>query len=489
MPISDRYPIIAIVGRTNVGKSTLFNRITERNQALVSDIENTTRDSNQAEGYWNNHNFTVVDTAGIIDVKYLSDKKLLNNPLNNIDLKTQKQVVAFLKKASIIILMMDNKAGILPADRDMAKFFQKRKELKERLVLVVNKVDNYKQKNEAAIFNKLGLGEPLYISAASGSGTGDLLEAVVNRLPEDKAAQKPKWEGYTEEDEIEGEGEQDEDRPINVCIIGKPNVGKSSLLNSILGYERVIVSDIPHTTREPQKTQVIYKDHIINVIDTAGISKHGHKAERLEKYGIMKSLATLKHADIALLMLDISEDITHQDAKIIEEITNVRKSFIILANKWDLIPDRNVKKWTADIYQKLPFVTWAPIHFLSAKTGAKVDKIFDLVLAIAAARKVKLSDSQLDKFLKRIVKVHKPSKGKGIGHPHIYHIYQTKINPPRFEVRIGSHDDLHFSYVRFIENQLRAQFNIVGTPIGIRVTKNIKIHSMSEERAAETQEK
>ncbi|MFA4942367.1 MAG: ribosome biogenesis GTPase Der [Patescibacteria group bacterium] len=486
MKISGDHPIIAIVGRTNVGKSTLFNRIVEKNQALVSDIENTTRDSNQAVGYWSNHNFTVVDTAGIIDVKYLSDKKLLNNPLNSIDLKTQKQVVTFFKKAAVIIFMVDNKAGIMPADRDMAKFFQKRKELKERLILVVNKVDNHRQKNEAAIFNKLGLGEPVYISAASGSATGDLLDIIVSRLPEDKEAQKPKWEGYTEEDD-DSEGPQDENRPINVCIIGKPNVGKSSLLNSILGYERVIVSDIPHTTREPQKTEIIYKDKVINVIDTAGISKHGHKAERLEKYGIMKSLATLKHADIALLMLDISQDITHQDAKIIEEITDVRKSFIILANKWDLIPDRNVKKWTADIYKKLPFVTWAPIHFLSAKTGAKVDKIFDLVLAIAEARKVKLSDSQLDKFLKRIVKIHKPAKGKGIGHPHIYRITQAKVNPPRFEVRIGSHDDLHFSYARFIENQLRAQFNIVGTPIGIRIVKNIKTHSMSEERSAEVQ--
>jgi GTP-binding protein len=485
MKISDRYPVVAIVGRTNVGKSTLFNRITERNQALVSDIENTTRDSNQAEAYWNNHNFTVVDTAGIIDVKYLTDKKLLNNPLNNIDLKTQKQVVTFFKKATVIIFMVDNKAGILPADRAMAQFFQKRKELKDKLILVVNKVDNYKQKNEAAVFNKLGLGEPLYISAASGAATGDLLEVVVSRLPEDKAAQKPKWEGYTEEAEIGGEGDQDEDRPINVCIIGKPNVGKSSLLNAILGYERVIVSDIPHTTREPQKTEVIYKNRVINVIDTAGISKHGHKAERLEKYGIMKSLSTLKHADIALLMLDISEEITHQDAKIIEEITDARKSFIILANKWDLVPDRNVKKWTADIYRKLPFCTWAPIHFLSAKTGAKVDKIFDLVLAISDARKVKLSDSQLDKFLKRIVKIHKPSKSKGIGYPRIYHIYQTKINPPRFEVRVGSQDTLHFSYVRFIENQLRAQFNIVGTPIGVRVVKNIKTHGTSEDKAAE----
>ncbi len=483
MKISDQYPIVAIVGRTNVGKSTLFNRITERNQALVSDIENTTRDSNQAEAYWNNHNFTIVDTAGIIDVKYLSDKKLLNNPLNNIDLKTQKQVVSFFKKAAVIIFMVDNKSGILPADRDMAKFFQKRPELKERLVLVVNKVDDYKQKNEAAVFNKLGLGEPMYISAASGSGTGDLLEKVVGRLPEDKAAQKPKWEGY--EPEEEEEAVFDENRPINVCLIGKPNVGKSSLLNSVLGYERVIVSDIPHTTREPQKTQIIYKDRAINIIDTAGISKHGHKAERLEKYGIMKSLATLKHADVALLMLDISQEITHQDAKIIEEITNVRKSFIILANKWDLIPERNVKKWTADIYRKLPFVTWAPIHFLSAKTGAKVDKIFDLVLDIAAARQTQLSESQLDKFLKRIVKIHKPAKGRGIGHPHIYQIHQTKVNPPRFEVRIGSHDDLHFSYVRFIENQLREQFKIVGTPIGIRITKNIKAHSMTEERAAE----
>ncbi len=488
MQINTPHPLVAIVGRTNVGKSTLFNRLTERNQALVSDIENTTRDSNVADTSWRGKDFTVVDTAGIIDVKYLADKKLLSNPLSNIDIKTQKQVVAFFKQATLIIFMLDNKTGLLPADREMAKFFQKRKELKEKLLLVVNKVDSYKQKNEAAQFHKLGLGEPELISAASGAGTGDLLDKIFEILPGEKSdTPKKKWKGYKDEEEENDEANLDPNRPINVCLIGKPNVGKSSLLNSILGYERVIVSDIPHTTREPQKTEIIYKDQVINLIDTAGISKHGHKAERLEKYGIMKSLSTLKRSDVALLMLDISQEITHQDAKIIEEIMDFHKSFIILANKWDLVKNRDVKKWTADIYRRLPFVAWAPLQFISAKTGAKVNKIFDLVLEIAQARKVQLSDSQLEKFLKRIVKIHKPAKGKGMGHPRIYHIRQVGVNPPRFEVRIGSQDDLHFSYARFIENQLRTQFKIVGTPVSVSIVKNRKLHGTSEAKAAAQQ--
>jgi GTP-binding protein len=372
----------------------------------------------------------------------------------------------------------------MPDDEEMAKFLQRREDYKKKVLLVANKVDNHKQQNESAIFNKLGLGEPLLISAASGSGTGDLLDEIIERLPEGKGNKKVKKILDENGDEIVVK----EDRPVRVCFIGQPNSGKSSLLNSILGYERVIVSDIPHTTREPQNTELIYNDKAIDLIDTAGISRHGHKAEKLEKYGIEKSLAVLRRADIVLMMLDLSRDINHQDMRIVEEIVEKGKSFIILANKWDLIVDKDTKKWTSKIYGKLPFVAWAPLQFISAKTGSKVQKIFDLILEMSEARKLELSDSQLEKFLKRIVKIHKPAKGKGIGHPRIYKIRQMRSNPPAFEVIIGSQDDLHFSYAKFIENQLRIQFKIVGTPIYVRIVKNKRRHGTSEERAVEERE-
>lgn len=261
--------------------------------------------------------------------------------------------------------------------------------------------------------------------------------------------------------------------------MGKPNVGKSSLLNAILGYERVIVSPVPHTTREPQHTDIIYKEHSIKLIDTAGISrsyardksKKGDKAKGLEKHGVTKSLSALGKADIALLVLDISQEITHQDAKLAAEIIDRRRSFIIIANKWDKIPEKDTKKYTNYIYGKLPFIQFAPIQFVSALTGEKTNKILDLILKIAEQRQLRLSDSQLDKFLSRIVKIHRPAKGKGVKHPRIYEFKQTKAGPPEFELRIGVHEDLHFSYLRFIENRLREKFGFQGTPITIRIIK------------------
>jgi len=259
---------------------------------------------------------------------------------------------------------------------------------------------------------------------------------------------------------------------IKVCIIGKPNVGKSSLLNSLLGYQRVIVSPIPHTTREPQDTDIIYQEKNIKLIDTAGISKKGAKTKGLEKYGIAKSLGMLTKADIALLVLDISEGITHQDAKLIEEILNQQKSLILIANKWDLIKARDTKKYTNYIYGKLPFTQFVPIQFTSALTGEKVKKILDLILAIDQERKLKLGDSQLNKFLLRLVKIHRPAKGKGVKHPRIYEFKQIAANPPRFIIRLGPKDNIHFSYLRFMENRLRENFGFTGTPITIKIAKN-----------------
>ena len=457
----ENLPLVVLCGRTNVGKSTLFNCLTEKKQALVSTIAGTTRDSNIGIVDWNNSSFELVDTAGITD-SYYSKRKV-----DDLERQVETQAISYLDKAELIIFLVDAKTGLMSEDKELAKKIIKNDAWKKKILLVTNKVDSFKQAPETAQFNKLGLGEPKLISSVSGLGTGDLLDFIIDKI--DKKRKNKKMEEVKEQ-------------TINVCLVGKPNVGKSSLLNSILGYERVIVSPIPHTTRESQDTKVDFKGEKIKLIDTAGISKQGKKSKGLEKFGIDKTLATLKRSDIALMVLDLSEEITNQDLKIIEEINNLQKSLIIIANKWDKIEDRDTKEWTQSIRMKIPFVNYAPIQFLSAKTGEKVGKIMDLILAIAEQRKLLLSDSQTEKFLKNVVKIHKPAKGKGLKAPRIYEFKQIKANPPFFTLRIGPNDNLHFSYVRFMENRLRDRHGFLGTPIKIKVSKNKKSHTTYNEK-------
>lgn len=453
-------PLVVICGRTNVGKSTLFNCFTERRQALISDIAGTTRDSNLGLVEWDNSAFEVVDTAGIIDWRYLLNKKMTED---DIDSQTQRQAQHYLNEATLILFVVDNKTGLLPEDKEIAAALKKNPVYRNKVLLVANKVDNFRTAFEAAQFNKLSLGEPITVSAASSMGTGDLLDIIISKIDKKKKNKKPVIDPS--------------EKAVTVCLIGKPNVGKSSLLNSILGYERVIVSPVAHTTREPQNTDLTYKDRRITLVDTAGISKQGKKSKGLEKPGILKSLKSLDKADIAILVMDISEPITHQDAKIIQEIVDRQKSLIFIANKWDLVEERNTKKWTEIVYDKLPFATWAPLQFLSAKTGEKVNKILDIILKIAAERELQLSNSQCTKFLNQVVKIHKPAKGKGLKAPRIYEFSQTKSNPPSFAVRIGPNDDLHFSYLRFMENRLRERYGFTGTPLHMSVSKERKSHT------------
>jgi GTP-binding protein len=477
-------PLVALLGRTNVGKSTLFNCLTEKQQALISDIAGTTRDSNYGKISWNNHEFQLVDTAGIIDAKHLS--KTPDKKSRDIDSLAQRQARLTIDNADLILFVLDNRTGLLTEDLQLADALKKNPALSKKTILVANKVDSQKYASEAATFNKLGLGEPISVSSVTGSGTGDLLDALITRLKPlfteentEEIFYNKKERGY----EVEGAEEEKEERKygrnkdeINVCIIGKPNVGKSSLLNSILGYERVIVSDEPHTTREPQDTLVEWKDKKIRFVDTAGISKHGHKGDGLETIGIGKSLHALDRADVVLMVVDISEPLTHQDAKIVGEAIERHKSMIIIANKWDKIEEKNTKKWTEEVYHEFPFALWAPIQFISAKTGMKVNKIMDLVTSLAEARKIEISDSQLQKFLSKIVKIHLPAKGKGLKAPRIYEFTQVRSNPPMFNIRIGSKDNLHFSYVRFMENRLREKYGFTGTPVKMTVVKNRKVH-------------
>ncbi len=475
--IKENLPLVVICGRTNVGKSTLFNCLTEKRQALVSNISGTTRDSNLGRVEWNGGEFRLVDTAGIVDYRYLRGMKIENN----LDGKVQAQAISYLDKADLILFLADAKAGLMPEDRELALEIKKKTKYAKKTVLVASKVDTMRHGAEAAQFNKLGLGEPFLISAVSGLGTGDLLDLIIKKLGI-KKIKKERVLSFETENTITEKDLENKEEEITVCLVGKPNVGKSSLLNSILGYERVIVSPIAHTTRESQDTKIEYQGKIIKLVDTAGISRQGKKSAGLEKHGMENSLSALSKADIALFLIDLSEEITHQDLKIISEISERRKSLIIVANKWDKIKPKDQKHWTEAIYDRMPFVGFAPIQFISAKTGEKVGKIMDTVITIAEQRKLKLSDSQCNKFLQHIVKIHKPAKGKGFKAPRIYEFKQIKTDPPFFILRIGPNDDLHFSYVRFVENRLRERHGFLGTPIHIKISKDKKSHTTYNEK-------
>jgi len=489
----EKLPTVAIFGRVNVGKSTLFNRLTETKQALASKIEGTTRDGNIGVVSWRGKSFELVDTGGIIDLKYLAGKK---RKTEDIEEQVQARSRQILERADFILFVVDALDGPLPQDKQMALFLKKTISGRDfavgktKIVLVANKADNPKIRKEVAEFHKLSLGEPVPVSAANGSGTGDLLDLIIKNLKfEKKKAGADKEKKKTNPPGGAGEKEKREGgEVVKAAIVGRPNVGKSSLLNSILGEERIIVSPIPHTTREPQNTEMEYKRKRIVLVDTAGISKKGaqaaykkkEKETSLEKMGIAKSIAALGKADVALLVVEINKPITRQDLRVAEEIIKRKKSLIIIANKWDLVKDKNTKKYTEYLRSEFPFAAWAPVQFVSALTGAKVKKIMDLILDIGEQRKKKISDSSLNSFLMRAVKKHRPAKGKGLKHPRIHGFKQVEADPPVFELRIGAKDDLHFSYVRFIENRLREKFGFSGTPITIYVAKNKAVHGKRE---------
>lgn len=478
-------PLIVIFGRTNVGKSTLFNCLTEKKTALVSNVSGTTRDSNIGDLSWRGRSFRLVDTGGIENLGIMTANRRTQKKYRrsgDIETRVQLQARDYLLRADLILFLVDARDGLLPQDREMSLEIKKiLPDIKktDKIILVANKADSPRLRKETAEFNALGLGEPTPVSAANGSGTGDLLDIIADKTAVAAPEPEPVDSDIAETPEAE--------RPIRVAIIGKPNVGKSSLVNKLLGEERVIVSPVPHTTREPQNIDITYQGRRITFIDTAGISKKGQRLTRhariknLEKFSIIKSLAVLKKADIALLVVDINEDLTHQESRLVEEIiVKTKTSLIIVANKWDLIKSREPKRYQGKIYMSLPFATWAPIHFSSALTGEKVKRIPDLILKVAAERNIIINDNALSKFLSKIVKKHLPSKAKGTKHPHIYALKQLRTNPPKFMVQVGAKDTIHFSYLHFIENRLREKFGFSGTPITIFVENGRRVHGKHE---------
>jgi len=444
---------VAIIGRVNVGKSTLFNRLISNDKAITSHVAGTTRDRNYATCSWKDMDFSLIDTGG-----------LERQSNDDIDEQIIEQAHKAILEADLILFVVDTRTGIMPNDSQLAKELKKSN---KPIILVANKCDNNKTRQYLAEFYKLNLDKPWPVSAVNGVGTGDLLDEVVVELKKLKNKKRDKTI-------------KDDRKAIRVAIVGKPNVGKSSIINAILGEQRVIVSAIAHTTRDAQDIEFNFQGQKIILVDTAGMRRRSKKSsDAFEKQSVDQSIDSIKKADIAVLVTDVVQKLTWQDKHLIEEANAAGVGLIILANKWDLIENKTIDtvKEFEKYYQRFfPFIKWAPLIFSSAKKKLRINKILETIVAIYHEKNKIINENSLDKLLKSIIKRHKPSRGKGTKHPYIYSLKQLKTNPPVFAIKINFKSDLHDSYVRFIENNLRYKFGFEGTPIHIRVlkTQNLK---------------
>jgi len=458
-------PLVAIVGRPNVGKSTFFNRMIGERIAIVEDMPGTTRDRIYGDTDWNGREFTLIDTGGL---ELGSDIPVgqfgLDGQPGDIMKRVRAQAELAIDEADVIIFMVDAQAGINAADEEVADLLRR---TQKQVILAANKSDNARLRQDVVEFYALGIGEPITISSTQGTGTGDLLDLIVDALP-------------PEEERPEGEEEEEVTR---IAIVGRPNVGKSSLLNAILGFQRSIVSDAPGTTRDAIDIEFEYKDKKLVLIDTAGIRRRGRVGPGVEKYSVLRSSRAIDRCDVALILIDASVGLAAQDTHIAGEIQEKAKGVVVIVNKWDLAqvqrreeregiyPDPDDEIESAERYRKiiaegLKFIPYAPIVFASAKTGYHVQSLLDAVLNIAEMRYLRVPTSRLNEVVQEAVRRHNPTvfKGKVLK---IYYATQTQVNPPTFVFFVNDPQALHFSYERYLENQLRYAFSFRGT--GIRL--------------------
>ena len=427
-------PIVAIIGRPNVGKSTFFNYIVGKRISIVEDTPGVTRDRVYAEANWRGRNFTLVDTGGI---EPESDDVILS--------QMRRQADMAVEIADVIIFLTDIKQGITAADKDIALMLKKSK---KPVVLVCNKSDTFgKVPDELYEFYNLGLGEPYAVSAVNAKGIGDVLDAIYEKLP----------------DQAEEEEEKD---IIKVAIIGKPNVGKSSLINKILGENRLIVSDIAGTTRDAIDSEFENEFGKYVLIDTAGIRRKSKVNDNLEKYSVMRSILAIERADVCILMLDAKEGVSAQDAKIAGEAHEAGKGIIIAVNKWDEIEKDNstMEAYKKEVYDKLSYLSYAPIIFISAKTGQRVNKLFEMINMVASQNALRVSTSVLNDVLSEAVTIVQPPTDKG-KRLKIFYMTQASTKPPTFVVFVNDKELFHFSYERYLLNQIRKEFGLTGTPV------------------------
>lgn len=428
-------PIVAIVGRPNVGKSTFFNKIAGKRISIVEDTPGVTRDRIYADVEWLGRRFTLIDTGGI---EFSADDVILEQ------MRIQSGIA--IDTADVILFMVDVREGITSTDHQVADMLRK---TNKPVLLVCNKVDNKNMEGHVYEFYKLGLGSPIHISADQQLGLGDLLDEVVSKFP-------PREE------------EEKDSEVTRVAILGKPNVGKSSLLNRILGEERVIVSDVPGTTRDAIDTPFTAGGREYILIDTAGIRRKSRIDDAVEKYSVIRALTAVTRSDISLLVIDACEGPTEQDTKIAGHIHEEGKGCIVVVNKWDLVEKetKTSQEYIKNIRNKLTFIDYAPVVFVSAKTGQRVGKILDLVDKIAQAVVQRVSTGVLNEVIGEATLINQPPSDKG-RRLKIYYATQFGVKPPSFVLFVNDRELMHFSYIRYIENQLREAFGFEGTPIRI----------------------
>ena len=445
-------PVVALVGRPNVGKSTLFNRLVGERLAIVDDTPGTTRDRLLSESDWNGIEFHVIDTGGI-DPSHGGKTPLSIGSADFIE-QIKEQALIAIEDADAILFLTDGENGVTAPDREVADILRRyQKKLPggnfwPPIFLVVNKCESETRRQSVGEFYELGLGEPYAVSALHGTGTGDLLDVLVDSFPPQQ-----------------DEGEED---AIKIAIVGKPNAGKSSLLNKLVGKERAIVSPIPGTTRDAVDTNIQYGEIDITLIDTAGIRRRGKIDPGVEKYSVLRSFKAIERADVALLLIDAMTGITSQDAHIAGFILDAWKSCVVLVNKWDTVEKDT---YTMDAYSKhirreLNFMEYVPFLFISALTGQRVDKVLPLALQVQEERLVRLTTSKLNQVIHNAQDTHPAPSFKG-RQLRMYYGTQVRSDPPTFLIYVNDPKLAHFSYRRFLENRLREEYSFLGTPIRI----------------------
>ncbi|MBX3054293.1 MAG: ribosome biogenesis GTPase Der [Caldilineaceae bacterium] len=448
-----RKPVIALVGRPNVGKSTLFNRLVGARTAIVEDLPGTTRDRLYGESDWNGRDFIVIDTGGL-EAQSTADMRASRpgaSPLATdsarfvVEIQNQAQLA--IDEADVIVFVVDGKEGMSAADEELAIPLR---QARKPVVLAVNKAESQERQLNAAEFWALGIGEPIALSAYHGTGVGDLLDLLVDLFPDS------------------GPQEEEEEESIGIALIGRPNVGKSSLLNALIGQERSIVSEIAGTTRDPIDTELIYEGRNITLIDTAGIRRRGKVEQGIEKYSVLRSMRSIDRADVALLLVDAAEGVTAQDTHVAGHVLERNKGVVVLVNKWDTLDkDTNTMvEYTRKVREDLKFMDYVPVLFISALTKQRVNKVLPTALIVADEAQYRLSTSELNRVVQEAYdKTPPPNRN---GRPlRIYYAIQSSVKPPTFILFCNDPELAHFSYIRYLENQLRAHHPFVGTPIRI----------------------
>jgi len=459
-----RKPTVVLVGRPNVGKSTLYNRLAGKRLAVVDEIPGTTRDRLITEAEWNGVIFDIIDTGGL-DPSFTSPGKQgepLSTGSKDYIHQIREQAEIAIEQAEAILFITDAESGVTPADREIAEILRKHQKSRANnlyppVLLVVNKADNLARRESAFQFYELGMGDPHPVSALHGTGTGDLLDVLVDNL--ETAIQSEKSE---------------QDDSVKIAIIGKPNAGKSSLLNKILGEDRAIVSPIPGTTRDAVDTSLNFESNTVTLIDTAGIRRRGKVSPGVEKYSVIRAIGAIKRADVSLMLIDATSGVTSQDAHIAGYILDEWKSVVVVVNKWDLIEKDTytMQEFTNKIRSELKFLDYVPLLFISAKTGQRVHKVLPLALQVQEERLIKLPTSQINRVFQQAQDQH-PAPTRSGRQFRIYYSTQVRSDPPTFILYVNEPKLSHFSYMRFLENRLREFHPFLGTPIKLLLKKRV----------------